>query len=587
MNILGLYPQGPNTASCLLVDGKCVAFAEEERFTRQKLAADTVPVRSSAYCLKHAGLDLDGVESITVGWDNEAYRTRMPAFFRQEMVHPDKDEYSGLYETLSLASKHPVYFTKRLQISYARSGIGGAFPAVHYLPHHQSHAYAVFYPSPFERAIIMVIDGSGEDLATSFWLGEGEKISLLKQVRIPDSLGFFYAAFTEYLGFSAYTGEGKVMGLAPYGGPDLDLRARLDKVLWAEGAEYRVELSYLYYGPRTLSFRYTDRLAKLFGRPPRRPEGGFEQWHKNLAWEVQNKLEQVAEQLLREVIKSTGIRDVCLTGGVAMNCKMNGHLSGLDVVDRCFVLPASNDSGCAYGSALLRSYSLGVKDLRAKAAGLSPYLGPEFSTQQILAAAAFSKISPTRVFENSAELCAYTAEKLAAGAMVGWFQGRMEVGARALGNRSILANPAFPFMKDKLNAEVKKREEFRPFAPSILVEHAGEIFDNTGAEGFEPYHSCMLKAVSARPEVVARMPAVVHVDNTIRPQVVSHLSNALYHELISAFRDRTGLPAVLNTSFNVRGEPIVCSPEEALRCFFSNGLDVCVIGGCVFEKSQG
>jgi len=584
MKILGTYPQGPNTAACVVVDGTCMAFAEEERFIRQKKAVDVVPVRSSAYCLKEAGLTLDDIDVLGIGWNNELYRDRMADFFRTEMAHPDKDEYSELFESISLATKHPSYFDKKLVISYFRSGLGDILPPRAYCTHHLSHAYSVFYPSPFERALILVIDGSGENVATSFWIGEGERISLLKSIPVPHSLGFFYAAMTEYLGFSGFSDEGKVMGLAPYGQADPDIRMRLDKVIRESGDGYEVDPGFLYYGPRSQSFRHTNRLSELLGMPPRKRDSELTAWHRNLAWEVQHKLECLVERLLRWAIVETGIRDVCISGGVAMNCKMNGALSKLDEVDRLFVLPASSDAGCAYGSALVLEHQRGGSHLREKAQAFTPYLGPGFSDAQIAEAFEEAKLKPSRLCENDEELCEIVADRLAVGRIVGWFQGRMEVGERALGNRSILAHPGMAEMKDKLNREVKRREAFRPFAPSILAERANEIFLPRETEAYEPYHAWMLKAALVSPAVAEKIPAVVHVDGSIRPQVVSSRSNPLYHRMISAFWRRTGMPAILNTSFNVRGEPIVCTPLDALRCFYSTGLDVLAIGRYIVEK---
>jgi carbamoyltransferase len=581
MKVLGLHASGPNTASCLLIDGELIAFAEEERFTRVKLATNAVPTRSAGYCLREAGLDLSDIDFITLGWANSKYPAEMQRFYSERMSHPDKDEYSKVYELISLNEKAPPIFGKRLQIAFRRAGYHGSIPPIRFHPHHLSHAYSVYYPSPFDEALILIIDGSGEEMATSLWIGRSDVISFDQSFELPDSLGYFYAALTEYLGFSVFTGEGKVMGLAPYGKPNLELRNKLDNLLWIDGDGYRVAPEYIYFAPRTFSLRHTDKLVDLLGAPPRRPESELTDWHHELAWEVQHKLESVVEHIVRAAVRRTGIRNICIAGGVAMNCKMNGFISTLDCIDGCYVIPASNDAGAAYGSALIQS--IGVSGLRDKARRISVYSGPEFDDVEIESLLQEYKIWSYQKLGDD-ELFGYVADRLANGAIIGWFQSRMEVGARALGNRSILANPAFPAMKDKINREVKHRERFRPFAPAILEEHAHQYFSVKHPAHFNKFHRWMLQAATILPSAAERIPAVVHVDQSIRPQIVNAQSNPRFFELLKAFHARTDVPVLLNTSFNVRGEPIVCRPEEAIRCFFSTGLDVLVMQNIVLEK---
>jgi carbamoyltransferase len=581
MNVLGLFASGPNTSACLLKNGEVIAFAEEERFTRVKLASGAIPTRSAGFCLKEGGITLADLDCITVGWAMNKYPEMMQKFYAENMNHPAKDEYSKIYEGISLAEKNPVYFTRKIEMAFRRGGYQGKFPKVIYHHHHLSHAYSVFYPSPFEEAILLIVDGSGEELGTSIWIGRGDEIKLHKEIKLPHSLGFYYAALTEYLGFSVFTGEGKVMGLAPYGKPDLELRKKLDKLLWIEGDEYRVDPEYIYFAPRTHSFRHTDKLTELLGQLPRVPESKISDWHINLAWETQHKLEEVVKHLVREAIKQTGINNVCIAGGVAMNCKMNGVVSNMEEVGQCFVIPASTDAGCSLGSAILQSRD--VPGIREKTRKLSVYSGPQFSNEQIKALLDEAKIRRYEKFSDD-ELFEYVGKRLADGAIIGWFQGRMEVGARALGNRSILANPAYPDMKDKINREVKHREYFRPFAPAVMAEHAPEYFRIKNHQQYEPFHTWMLQAAQVLPEKEKEIPAVVHADKSIRPQVVSANSNPRFHRLLSAFKKHSGVPVLLNTSFNVRGEPIICRPDEALRCFASNGLDMLVMQNYVLEK---
>lgn len=584
MNVLGLHASGPNTASCLLMDGSLVAYAEEERFTRVKLASDAVPTRSAGYCLKEGRLTLERIDRLAIGWDMSKYPTHMAEFYSRQMNHPAKDEYSRLYENISLSTKNPAYFEKRLQIAFHRAGMQGSFPPIHYHQHHRAHAYSVYYLSPFDRALVIVVDGSGEEMATSIWVGEGDRLTLVRSYNLPHSIGYFYAAMTEYLGFSVFTGEGKVMGLAPYGKSNPEIREKLQKVIWLEGDGYAVNPEYIYFAQRSSSLRHTDKLVSLLGQPARHPESEVSPWHADVAWETQNKLEELVAHLAHQAVHEFSIRDVCLAGGVAMNCKMNGVIARTPGVDRCFVFPASNDAGAALGCALIDSADVG--NLREKVGRFTPYLGPEYSDEYVGKLLEELKIPGRRITVDT-DLMDYVAGLLGRGDIVGWFQGRMEIGPRALGNRSILANPALPGMKDRINAEVKHRESFRPFAPSILVEHAGDCFVLGPRQAYEPYHGWMLSAVEAQPALRAKCPAVVHVDGTIRPQVVSKHSNRKLHGLLSAFHRLTGCPVLLNTSFNVRGEPIVCKPEDAIRCFYSTGLDALVMGSFVLEKTKG
>lgn len=581
--ILALQASGPNTAACVVVDGEVAAFAEEERFTRVKLATNAIPVRSAGFCLAEAQSSLADISEIAISWNMSKYPEYMGEFYGRRMSHPEKDRYSHVYENISLQEKAPDIFGKKLEMAFRRSGYRGAFPPIVYVDHHRCHAYSVFYPSPFERSLILVIDGSGEEMATSLWMGEGNQVRLLESYELPDSLGYFYAALTEYLGFSVFTGEGKVMGLAPYGKPNAELRAKLDEVIRVEGSGYRVNPEYIYFAPRTYSFRHTDKLNELLGRPPRVPESAFDDWHLDLAWEVQDKLERIVAHIVKGAVKKYGVRDICIAGGVAMNCKMNGMIGQLPYIDNCFVVPASNDAGACVGAAFIRSDAVG--ESRDRARWMTVYTGPKFSTESIVKMMESTKIRDYEVLSDDV-LIEKTAALLASGAIIGWFQGRMEVGARALGNRSILANPAFPNMKDKINAEVKHREAFRPFAPAIMVEHAAEYFKIRPGQSYEPYHHWMLQAATAAEGVAQRIPAVVHVDGSIRPQVVSRDSNARFHALLSRFNEKTGVPVLLNTSFNVRGEPIICRPDEAIRCFYSGGLDALVMENVLLTKKK-
>ena len=581
MNVLGLYAQGPNTASCLVMDGYVVAFAEEERFNRIKMASNFIPVKSTNYCLKKGGVTLDDIDVITVGWNHNAYPDEMRTFFENNMSHPDKDEYSAIYENISLSEKDPVFYGKRLEMAFRRSGHRGQFPPVQYNNHHLSHAYSVFYPSPFNEAIILVVDGSGEEMGTSLWIGKDNKIEFKYKIDLPHSLGLYYMALTEYLGFSSYSGEGKVMGLAPYGNPNNEIREKLKNVMWIEGETYRVNPEYIYFHKRSYSFRHTDKLVNLLGSPPRVPESVIEPFYEDVAYEAQYLLEESVKHLVDKAIGKYNIRNICIAGGVAMNCKMNGVISEHEGVQGCFVIPASNDAGTALGSALRQFRK--DPEIRDKNKSFDVYSGPEFTNEEIEETLKKFKLDEYRLIEDE-HLYDFVANKIYERNIVGWFQGRMEVGSRALGNRSILADPRIPEMKDKVNREVKHREPFRPFAPSILEEYAQDYIGDNKKSGNVNNHLWMLKACFVEDSVRQQIPSVVHKDGSIRPQIVSKSSNIRYHRLISKFHEISGTPVLLNTSFNVRGEPIICRPDEAMRAFYSTGLDLLVMGNFVLEK---
>jgi len=586
--ILGLTISGPNTSACLYGNQQgLVSFAEEERFTRVKLAMDVIPTRSIKYCLNSAQLKLSDVDLITIGWNHNKYPEFMASFYQRRMSHPEKDFYSDQIEKIKLAEKSPKTILKQLQIAFRRAGLQENLPKIVFKNHHESHVASVFYPSLFDKAITIVVDGSGEEMSTSIWECHKNRLpKLLYYYELPDSLGYFYGAMTEYLGFSIFTGEGKVMGMAPYGKPNKSIRNKLNEFLSIDDKQtYTVNPEYVYFGPRTSSFKHTDNLASLLGIPPRSPESTIDQIYLDIAYETQDLLETIIKSIVVKFIKNTKIRNICIAGGVANNCKMNGLVSSLPEVDNCFVLPASADNGVSFGSAILHCAEQDTRNLVLNKP-FDPYVGPSYSNEIILQTLKEAKLTKFKQYQNEDILCKDVASFLVDGKIVGWFQGRLEVGARALGNRSILANPAFPEMKEKINKDVKKREFFRPFAPSVLEEFANDWFDFDGQKNYKFMHKFMLQAANARQIAKERIPAVVHVDNSIRPQVLSNNDNPLYHKLISEFYLQTDIPVLLNTSFNVRGEPIVCKPEEALRCFISHGLDILVMGNILLNKND-
>ncbi len=457
-----------------------------------------------------------------------------------------------------------------LSMSHQRGGenhfrrlFGPSKAQFRFMAHHEAHALSAFAYSGFEDAAVLVLDGRGAWEATSLWRGRNGRLEHLWTIPWPNSLGLFYAQFTYYLGFTPYSDEWKVMGLAPYGEPGINLR----DFIVPNDNPYRVATP-LILGPESDPFRgIQPRLG-----PPRRPESEIDARHKNLAFAVQDMCEQAMLTLARAAVAQTGCRNLCLAGGVALNSKANGKIVSSGIVDRIFVQPAASDDGVCLGAALGPSLDAGgklpVRKMR------HAYLGNECSDAEIEKALATYKIRATRVSDPAA----VAAELLANGKILGWFQGRMEFGPRALGSRSILADPRDPEMNAKVNNAVKFREWWRPFAPSLLSEVAGEYLESATDSPF------MVLTAQVRPEKRSVIPSVTHVDGSARPQTVERDVNPLYWRLIHEFGQRTGVPVVMNTSFNLRGEPIVSSPTDAIRTFFSSGMDALVIGSFVVEK---
>jgi carbamoyltransferase len=571
---LGLFGHGPNPSAALVRDGALVAFAEEERFNRIKTAPNSLPVSALLFCLKEAGIGIGDVDGIGFGWECDRYLEAMPVFYEQlRRQYPQADnDYNVLHEGYLLNLYHPARIRTDLRQALALRGVSLAPERVRFLPHHLCHAASAFYCSGFAEASILTLDGSGEEYSTVLWHGAGDRIKELRSFRLPHSLGAYYATFTEFLGFKANQDEGKLMGLAPYGRYDASLQAKLDEILRYDAATGEFELNpYMrYLGERTWGRRFTDRFVEVFG-PPRLGHQPIEPHHRDLAFNVQWRLEQVVRGLVRTLIGLTGVRSLCLAGGVAMNCCMNGTLSRMDEVREIFVQPAAADNGIALGAAYLMARQAGVSAFdRFRHA----YWGPAFSDAQVEAAIRESKLP----YRRSADLVEEVARRLAEGQIVGWLQGRMEVGARALGNRSILASPLVADMKAKLNREVKHREDWRPFCPSLPLDDYRTYFEH-GADS-----DYMILAYPVRPEFGARIPSVVHVDGTARPQTVRPEHNPKFYALLKAFGRLTGHPVLINTSFNVQGEPIVCTPADALRCFGGTGLDVLVLNEFILTK---
>ncbi len=593
VRILGISAFYHDSAAALVVDGEIVAAAQEERFTRRKHDAG-FPANAVRYCLAEGRVKLSEIDHIAF-YDKpflkferllETYVAFAPRGFRSFRM------------ALPLWIKEKLFQKDALARELAAIEPGRDWASkLLFAEHHLSHAASAFYPSPFEEALVLTLDGVGEWCTTSAGLGSGADLAIHRELRFPHSLGLLYSAFTYYTGFKVNSGEYKVMGLAPYGEPKY-ARLILDKLMdLKEDGTFRLDLGYFDYC--TGLTMTNDKFAALFGEPVRAPEKLLTQFHMDIAASVQAVAEEVMLRLTRSLAAETGASNLCLAGGVALNCVANGKVLRDGRFAKIWIQPAAGDAGGALGAALC-AYHLQAGRPRTRAASgdgmCGAYLGPSFSPEEIerrleAAGARFETVSP-------ADMIARTAADLAAGRAVGWFQGRMEFGPRALGARSILGDPRSPSMQKTLNLRVKYRESFRPFAPSVLREDVGEWFE---LEEDSPY---MLLVADVQPRrrrvmtaeeralfgidklnvVRSEIPAVTHVDYSARIQTVHRDTNPVYHALITAFRDLTGCPVLVNTSFNVRGEPIVCTPEDAFRCFMGTDIERLVIGNCLLAK---
>jgi carbamoyltransferase len=591
MNILGIihHEDFGHPAACLLQEGKLVAMAEEERFVRVKQAKGYFPGESIRYCLQTADIGLKEVDYIAFGWDAHKYPLRYTSFlgrsflqhrlFRKSTKVRDPQLkarpslgtalFSGLKDILAT---HPKNLRQNVVFGLREAGFtDDSIPPIVYVGHHLAHAATAFYCSGLEESAILVYDGHGEENTVTIWQGRGLEIKPLHQINIPHSLGWFYSLFTEFLGWSPNEGEVKLMGLAPYGNPDPRLQKLVEEVLQLHPEGIRLNPDYMFFNDRSYGRFYSDLLVEKLG-PPRGKFEAITDFHQNLAFAVQNRLEEAGLHLAQLAMQKAGSRNLCLAGGVALNCKLNGRIHQAGLADHFFVQPLSYDAGVALGAAMVLSQAKG-QDCRFEMEHL--YWGPEFSDEQIETVLQRSKVS----YQKIADPARRTAQMIAEGQIVGWFQGRLEAGPRALGGRSILADPRYQESADRVNEFVKFRESWRPFALSMLEEASERFLPKAVSSPF------MIMAFPTYAEQRDQLAGGMHSgDFTTRPQTVRAQTNPLYHQMITAFAELTGVPAVLNTSFNIKGEPIVCKPEDALRCFYATGMDALVMGSFLVQK---
>lgn len=595
MKILGLSAFYHDSAAALVVDGTVVAAAQEERFTRKKHDSG-FPANAVAYCLSEAGLTADELDHV-VFYDKP--------FLKFERLLETYVAFAPRGFT-SFKMAMPIWIKEKLfQKSMLSKRLREAAPQIDwgakllFSEHHLSHAASAFFPSPFTEAAVLTMDGVGEWATTSLALGSGSDLKVLREIHFPHSLGLLYSAFTYYTGFKVNSGEYKVMGLAPYGEPRYAQTIFKNLIDVKDDGSFHLDMNYFDYC--TGLTMTNSRFAALFGEPVRAPEQPLTQFHMDIAASVQAVTEEVMLRLTRGIAKSTGANNLCLAGGVALNCVANGKVLRDGRFKELWVQPAAGDAGGALGAALA-AYHLHKGQSRQPAVGRDTmrgsYLGPAFGQEEVKrrlhdVGAVFEVLDEDVCLER-------TAQALANGLAVGWMQGRMEFGPRALGGRSILGDPRSPAMQKTLNLKVKYRESFRPFAPAVPCEEVGDWFD---LGGDSPY---MLLVDTVRADkrramteeerklfgidklnvVRSQIPAVTHVDYSARIQTVHADTNLRFHRLLSRFKALTGCPVLVNTSFNVRGEPIVCTPEDAFRCFMGTELDVLVVGECFLTKDQ-
>jgi carbamoyltransferase len=591
MRILGISAYYHDSAAALIDDGRILAAAQEERFTRRKHDA-SFPHNAIAYCLAEAGVTADGLDHV-VFYDKpflkferllETYIALAPRGFRSfKMAMP-------------LWLREKLFQKSLLRDELEKFSESFDKDRLLFCEHHLSHAASAFYPSPFDDAVVLTMDGVGEWATTSAAMGDGNRLEIFQEIHFPHSLGLLYSALTYYTGFKVNSGEYKVMGLAPYGEPKY-AKLILDHLIDLKpDGSFRLDMSYFDY---CTGFTMTnDRFAKLFGKPVRSPDQLLTPFHMDVAASIQAVLDEAMLRLTRSLAKQTGSRNLCLAGGVALNCVANGKVLRDGSFENIWIQPAAGDAGGAVGAALAAHHIFKDRPRMTNGAdGMSgSFLGPSFPQAEIerrmaAAGARFAVLAEEEMIEA-------TAQALAAQKAVGWFQGRMEFGPRSLGARSILGDPRSPGMQKILNLKVKYRESFRPFAPAVLREDVSDWFD---LDSDSPYMLIVAdvrkdkhRAMSPNEQALfgidklnvsrSEIPAVTHVDYSARIQTVHSRTNPLFHKLLSRFKAVTGCPVLVNTSFNVRGEPIVCTPEDAFRCFMGNELDILVVGNCVLQK---
>ncbi len=588
MNILGISAFYHDSAACLVQDGKIISAAQEERFTRKKHDYN-FPLNSIKFCLDYSGIDSSKIDLI--------------AFYDKPFL-----KFERLLETYitfaplgirSFIKAMPLWIKQKLWMKdYIQKELNYRGKII-FTEHHESHAASAFYPSPFNEAAILTMDGVGEWTTTSFGIGKSNEIELLEEIKFPHSLGLLYSAFTYYTGFKVNSGEYKVMGLAPYGTPKYK-KLILDELIDVkEDGSFKMNMKYFdYCAGLTMT---NEKFNKLFGGKPRKPESKLTQKEMDLACSLQEVTEEIVLKIGNYVFQQTGMKNLTLAGGVALNCVANGRLLREGKFEKIWIQPAAGDAGGALGAALAGWYKYFNNSRKVNEkndAQLGSYLGPEFNDEMILDFLNKDGIVYHKLDEK--EIPNITADLIAQEKVIGWFQGRMEFGPRALGARSIIGDARSPKMQSTMNLKIKFRESFRPFAPSVLAEKASDYFDITSES---PYMLVVANVKKEKRKLMSEkeqklfgieklnvlrsdIPAVTHVDYSARIQTVHKETNPLFHEMISKLDEKHNCAVVINTSFNVRGEPIVCTPEDAYKCFMRTDMDCLIIGNYLLNKNE-
>ena len=572
MRILGLSCYYHDSAAALIDDQSILAAAQEERFTRVK-GDESFPFQSIRYCLESTGTHFEDLDAVV--------------FYEKPLMTFDRILENFLYVCprglVPFLAASNTWFGKKLNMrGYLRKQFHQHFGdqtknlKIYFSQHHLSHASAAFFPSPFEEAAILCVDGVGEWATTSAWVGKGNDIQPLWEIRYPHSLGLLYSAFTYYCGFKINSGEYKLMGLAPFGQPKFKKLIEDNLIRLHVDGSYSLNLNY--FGYMDSMYATNERFHRLFGAPPREPEGEMNEFYKDVAASIQSVLNDAIFHLAKKIKADTGEKNLCLSGGVALNCVANGLLSESKMFDHLWIQPAAGDAGGALGAALgyLHLHCQRPREVQKSDLMKGAYLGPHYSRTEIIEALQAKELK----YEEKplGDVIEWSAKQLAENQIIGWYQGPMEYGPRALGSRSILGNPLDPNMKSKMNLKIKFREGFRPFAPIVTSESYADYFTL-----HEKNEYMLLISKTKNPSL---MPAITHVDETARVQTVYTEKNPVLHRLLKEFGKQTGHPVLINTSFNVRGEPIVCTPENAIDCFLNTDIDALVLENFIVTKSM-
>ena len=596
MYILGISAFYHDSAACLVKDGEIIAAAQEERFTRKKHDL-AFPKYAIQYCLEEANIKPSELRNIVfyekpfVKFERllETYLAFAPKGFKSFIKAMPIWIKDKLFQKATIVSELSSIFSD--EVDWGQKLL--------FSEHHLSHAASAYYPSPFESAAVLTLDGVGEWTTTSLALGQGNKLKVLKEIHFPHSLGLLYSAFTYYTGFRVNSGEYKVMGLAPYGEPKYADIIKDKLITIAQDGSFQLDMSYFDYA--TGLTMTNKKFNMLFGGPPRQSEAELTQREMDLAASIQKVTEEIVVKLARNIAKETKIKNLCLAGGVALNCVANGILLREKIFENIWIQPAAGDAGGALGAALSIWYQhlQNERKISSQCDTMNgSYLGPKFTDEEIESelkkcGAVFNKLKEAELINSVAELL--TNEKA-----IGWMQGRMEFGPRALGGRSIIADPRSHKMQKQLNLKVKYRESFRPFAPSVLNEDVSEWFEQTSDSPYmllvaDVKHDKRRKMTADEEALFgidklnvprSLVPAITHVDYSARIQTVHADTNPRYHAVISKFKEKTGCPIVVNTSFNVRGEPIICTPTDAFKCFMGTEMDVLAVGNFLLHKDE-